>query len=67
MFINNPQAYAEYKKLKPYVLEQAYYIVRPTPYTYSFWWPWVKNCYGQGAFFVKEYWIDKALKNSMGY
>jgi len=67
MFTNNPQAYAEYKKLKPYVLEQAYYIVRPTPYTYSFWWPWVKNCYGQGALFVKEFWIDKTLKKSMGY
>lgn len=67
MFINNPQAYAEYKKIKPYVLEQAFYIVRPTPYTYSFWWPWVKNCYGQGTLFVHYYWIDKNLKKSMGY
>ncbi len=67
MFINNEQAYTEYKKITPYVLEQAYYIVRPTPYTYSFWWPWVKNCYGQGALFAKHFWIDKDLKKSMGY
>ncbi len=67
MFIDNARAYEEYKSLKAYVLEQAYYIVRPTPWTYSFWWLWLKNYFGQGAGFVRFYWIDRELKQSMGY
>jgi peptide/nickel transport system substrate-binding protein len=67
IFVDNNKAYEEYKRLKAYVLEQAYYIVRPTPWTYSFWWPWLNNSFGQGAGFVRYYWIDQKLKQSMGY
>ncbi|MEK7353102.1 MAG: ABC transporter substrate-binding protein [Chloroflexota bacterium] len=71
IFINMPKAYEEYKKLKPHLLEQAYYIVRPQPFFYNMWWPWLKNHYGQPAGinmgFVRYWWIDQALKKSMGY
>jgi peptide/nickel transport system substrate-binding protein len=65
IFKNPSVAYQAYKELKPYVLEQAFYIPRPTPYTYSVWWPWLKNYDGQG--FLKYNWIDQDLKKSMGY
>lgn len=71
IFINMPKAYDEYKKLKPHLLEQSYYIVRPQPYYYNLWWPWLKNHYGQPAGinmgFVRYWWIDQALKKSMGF
>ena len=65
VFKNPSVAYQAYRELKPYVLEQAFYIPRPTPYSYSVWWPWLKNYYGQG--FLKYNWIDQDLKKTMGY
>jgi ABC-type transport system substrate-binding protein len=70
VFVNNPAAYKAYRELKPFVLEQAYYIPRPTPNTYVFWWPWLKNYYGQGnpntTMFARFFWIDQELKRQMG-
>ena len=66
--VNMPKAYEEYKKVKPLMLAGAYYIVRPTPYTYNMWWPWLKSYYGTGTAGVygKYAWIDQNLKKSMG-
>ena len=72
VFVKNQVAYDAYKSLKPFILEQAYYVPRPTPYTYIFWWPWLKNYYGQAntntiAFgFLKYLWIDRDLKEQLG-
>jgi peptide/nickel transport system substrate-binding protein len=72
IFVDNPAAYQAYKELKPYVLENAFYIPRPTPFTYTFWWPWLKNYNGQGTptmnpfGFVKYFWVDEGLKRQMG-
>ncbi len=66
IFTDTPKAYRAYQELKPYVLEQAYYIPRPTPYTYTIWWPWLKGFYGQGTSFINYYWIDRDLKQQMG-
>jgi len=73
IFVDNPAAYKAYQELKPYVLENVFYIPRPTPYTYVFWWPWLKNYYGQGTptmmpfGLAKFFWIDIALKQQMGH
>jgi len=70
LFLDMPKVYQEYMKIRPYVMEQAYEIPRPTPYSYSLWWPWLKNYYGQGVFhggFLRYAWVDSALKKSMGY
>ena len=73
IFVDNPAAYKAYRELKPYVLENAFYIPRPTPYTYVFWWPWLKNYYGQGTptmmpfGLAKFFWVDVALKQQMGH
>jgi peptide/nickel transport system substrate-binding protein len=50
----------------PYVLEQAWYIERPMPYSYNFWWPWVKNHHGEAnPAFYQYFWIDQTMRNSM--
>jgi hypothetical protein len=62
------KSYEAYKLLKPIMLSGAYYIVRPTPYTYNMWNPWLKNFYGSapGSVYTKYAWIDQDLKKSMG-
>jgi len=67
LFVDMPKAYAEFKKLTPYLLEQAYIIPRPSPYAYNMWWPWLKNYHGQGVGLIRYSWIDRDLKKSMGY
>jgi len=66
---NMPEFFRTFERLKPHLLEQAYVIPRPTPYSYSFWWPWVKNYKGQwsGFGYQRYHWIDQDLKKSMGY
>jgi peptide/nickel transport system substrate-binding protein len=66
---NMPASYEAYKKLKPLMLGGAYYIVRPTPYTYSIWWPWLKSYFGTppSSVYMKYAWVDQDLKKSMGY
>jgi peptide/nickel transport system substrate-binding protein len=59
-----------HRGIMPYVLEQAWYIPRPVPYTYTFWQPWVKNYNGEyalgyNASWPKYIWIDQVLKEEM--
>ncbi len=73
--INMPEFFRLFKELRPHLMEQAYQIVRPLPYTYNFWWPWLNNYYGQATSasgvanvqFIRYHWIDQAMKKSMGY
>lgn len=56
------------------IMEAAPYIWLPTAYTYSAWWPWVKNYGGElragavrpGPIYARI-WIDQAMKKSMGF
>jgi peptide/nickel transport system substrate-binding protein len=66
IFTDTPRAYEAYKSAKAYLLEQAFYIPRPTPYTYTVWWPWLQNFYGQLSF-SKYNWVDTDMKKAMGY
>lgn len=59
-----------HREIMPYVLEQAWYIPRPAPYTYTFWQPWVKNYHGEvalgyNASWPKYIWIDQDMKEKM--
>ena len=63
---------AIHRELMPYLLEQAYVVGLPGPYTYRFWWPWVKNYSGEGSVgywngsgWARYVWIDQELKNSL--
>lgn len=63
-----PKADRLFREAVPYILEQTYYIPRPSPYTYRFWQPWIKNYQGEQApqlFWVKHIWIDQDLKQQM--
>ena len=56
------------------ILEKAPHLYLPTPYTFTAWWPWVKNYGGElragaerpGPIHARV-WIDQALKKQMGY
>jgi peptide/nickel transport system substrate-binding protein len=60
------------RDLMPYLLEQAYVITVPSPYSYNMWWPWVKNYHGEYSvgyynFFLssKYTWRDQTLKKQL--
>jgi len=60
------------RELMPYLLEQAYVIATPNPYSYTFWQPWVENYRGEGAVgyynavgWIKWLWFDVDLKEEM--
>jgi len=59
-------------ELVPYVVEQCFQISKPSPYTYTLWWPWVKNWNGElnigyynGASYLKYRWCDQNLKKEI--
>jgi len=62
-FVDWEKANKALRDLTPYVLEQAFYIPRPSPRFYNFWRPWVKNMSGEPqSLFMKYHWIDQELK-----
>ncbi len=58
----------------PLILEQAWGVWLPAPYTFTVWWPWVNDFYGihnmgynaQGRNWTYA-WVDVAQKKAMGY
>jgi hypothetical protein len=63
-----PGVWAPYKKMLPYLLEQAPVIPWPSSKIYAMWWPWLKNYHGEaGLNWLQFYWVDQSLKKSMGY
>jgi peptide/nickel transport system substrate-binding protein len=69
IYVNWPAAYKAVENIKPYLIENAFKIPFPQPFSYQFWWPWMKNTYGQGQVgtFLKYYWVDQKLKRELGY
>ncbi|MBI4284010.1 MAG: hypothetical protein HY663_06030 [Chloroflexi bacterium] len=67
VIINFPKADQLYReKLIPYLLEQAFVIPSPTPYSYRFWSPWIKNYHGEPIDMAISFiWIDQDLKEQM--
>lgn len=62
------------RELTRKILEEAPYIWLPTGYTYTAWWPWVKNYGGElragavrpGPIYARL-WIDQDMKREMGF
>ncbi|MDP2918653.1 MAG: ABC transporter substrate-binding protein [Dehalococcoidia bacterium] len=61
-----------HRELMPYVLEQAWVLTRPAPYTYVFWHQWLKGHNGEiftGYYnvyaFPKFAWLDLGLRMKM--
>jgi peptide/nickel transport system substrate-binding protein len=72
--LSEKQKLAVMKKLAVYALDQAPCILLPLSYTYSAYWPWVKNYYGEqrvacqrSAPIMARIWIDQEMKKKMGY
>lgn len=63
MMVNMPEVYRLMRELRPYLMEQAHVIPRPTPYYYNVWQPWLKNFYGFQS--LRFHWIDEELKKSL--
>ena len=63
------------KELVLLAIDSAAYINIGGPYSLSYWWPWVKNyygerilnCWGAGSAVEAFTWIDQDLKAGMGY
>lgn len=60
--------------LMKYAFPQAWGIPFPTAPSYTIWWPWLKNFYGDSSIgyfgygkFAQFAWIDQAMKKSMGH
>ncbi|MBI2850928.1 MAG: ABC transporter substrate-binding protein [Chloroflexi bacterium] len=67
IFVNMPKLNQLIKDHNRFIMEQAYVIPKPAPFTYNFWWPWLKNNYGQTTGLLRYAWVDQSLKKSMGY
>jgi hypothetical protein len=66
------KADALFRKVVPYIAEQAYVIPRPTPYSYTIWQPWIKNYHGEKTsgiltldMWPQHVWVDQDLKEQM--
>jgi len=62
------------KAFYPYALEQAWAIWLPAYYSYTMWWPWLQGYHGESTvgydeqeLWTQYFWIDQALKKSMGH
>lgn len=72
LILNQPKADQALKEIIPYILEQAWYVELPAPYTYTVWHPWVKGYngewtvgYSQPYNFPTYVWLDRDLREKM--
>ena len=62
------------RDIYPYILEQAWTVPMPAAYSYTAWWPWLKDYHGEDAVgyynwsnYSQYLWLDQDLKKEMGY
>jgi peptide/nickel transport system substrate-binding protein len=67
LFVDMNKVHDDVKKVNRYVMEGAYQIPFPIPNSFNFWWPWLKNYYGQGTGLIRYAWVDHDLKEKMGF
>jgi len=72
LMLDRAKRYKLTKELVPYVLEQAWYVFPPDPYSYTMWQPWVKSYNGEWCVGTNWYynfpnfiWLDQDLKEKM--
>jgi len=63
---------AIFKEIGLKVLNESLSIPFGWPPKYNYWWPWIKNYYGESYYFIHNppydlMWIDQDLKAEMGY
>jgi peptide/nickel transport system substrate-binding protein len=72
ILVNQSKVDQIHKELMPYLIGQAYVIPMPSAYSFTFWWPWLKNYHGElgpnyldSLSFVPWVWVDQNLKEDM--
>ena len=72
IIIDSPGVAKIFGDMMPYVMDQAWLIPLPAPWTYIVYQPWIKNYHGEntlvfgaGTNWVKYVWIDQNLKQQM--
>jgi len=72
--LDTEKAYALLKEANLYALSQVPFVIPATLNVAQYWWPWIKNYYGENAegYFARAYvygtaWIDPELKREMGH
>jgi len=62
------------KELSLFLLSRGIYIPLPSPKVNIYWWPWIKNYYGEldvsyfgSGTIGARIWIDQDLKEEMGF
>jgi len=60
------------KPIYPYIIDQQWQIALPGTYSYTFWWPWLKDYHGVGLVgfinvntYLAYIWMDQDLKEEM--
>jgi peptide/nickel transport system substrate-binding protein len=67
VLVNMPGVWDPYRKMLPYLLEQAPVIPWPSPRNTALWWPWLKNYHGEaGLNWLQFYWVDQDVKRQLG-
>jgi len=72
-YLDEPNRRRLMKEIVPYLLEQCFFIVPPSPYVYTFWQPWLKGYNGElqvgfcssYADFPRYVWLDQDLREEM--
>ena len=61
VYVNWPAAYKAVESVRPYLIENAFRVPFPQPFSYNMWQPWVKNTFGEGGIpaMLKYYWVDQ--------
>jgi peptide/nickel transport system substrate-binding protein len=69
VYVNWPAAYKAVEGIRPYLIESAFRVPFPQPFSYNMWQPWIMNTFGEGGIpaMLKYYWVDQDTKSSMGY
>lgn len=72
VFVNMPKVDELVRNFVPYLMEQAYVIPRPVPYSATIWQPWIKNYHGEKAsgiltvdLWPQHVWVDRELKKQL--
>ena len=71
-YFDVPKRNQLFRDLLPYIYDQVYVLQIPKPYSYVFWWPWLKEYNGELTFcyvtthsYLYWVWIDQALREQM--
>lgn len=65
VYVNWPACYKAVEGIRPYLIENAFRVPFPQPFSYNMWQPWVMNTFGEGGIpaMLKYYWVDQDLKS----